>query len=171
MNLSRAIAAAAVMAGLAGCAGSTQTLTLDTDPPGADCSLTRNGLAVGRVNPTPGTVQVQRSTADLAVTCDKDGYRTGTFVNQPHIDGESAGYQGFLMGGMIGAMAIPSTSKGDTYAESVRVTLAPIGSAVPSAATAASRDSRLATLKQLLDEKLITPEEYETRRKAILNDL
>jgi hypothetical protein len=32
-------------------------------------------------------------------------------------------------------------------------------------------EDRLRALKQLLDEKLITPDEYETRRKAILNSL
>jgi hypothetical protein len=123
------------------------------------------------VSSTPGTTQVQRSTADLTVTCSKNGFQTGTFVNQPHIDGERASYQGFLMGGMIGAMALPASSQGDTYAESVRVTLAPLDPAVSPAASTASWESRLATLKQLLDQKLITPEEYETRHKAILNDL
>jgi hypothetical protein len=34
-------------------------LSLDTVPPGADCALTRNGMFVGRVNPTPGTVTVR----------------------------------------------------------------------------------------------------------------
>jgi hypothetical protein len=38
-------------------------------------------------------------------------------------------------------------------------------------APGASSEERLKTLEQLRDQKLITPEEYETRRKAILNSL
>jgi hypothetical protein len=42
----------------------------------------------------------------------------------------------------------------------------------PAAAPAsATPEERLQALKQLLDQKLITTEEYETRRKAILNSL
>lgn len=35
----------------------------------------------------------------------------------------------------------------------------------------ASPTDRMKALNDLRDQKLITPEEYETRRKAILNDL
>jgi hypothetical protein len=54
--------------------------------------------------------------------------------------------------------------------------LAP-ASAVPAASPAApvpapaTPQQRLQSLKQFLDQKLITPEEYETRRKAILDSL
>jgi hypothetical protein len=79
----------------AGCAsvvsGTSQTLTLDTVPAGADCTLTRKGLSIGRVNPTPGAVVVQRTRDDITVSCTRDGYQTGTFVNKSGLEGATFG--------------------------------------------------------------------------------
>ena len=50
----------------------------------------------------------------------------------------------------------------------------PASSAPAAAAGApgpASPDNRLHALKQLLDQEVITPEEYEMRRKAILDSV
>src|SRR5262249_4870363 len=85
MHILKVIAAIVLASSLAACAsvtsGTSQTLRLDTVPPGADCALTRNGMFLGRVNPTPGTVKVQRARDDITVSCVREGYQTGTFVN------------------------------------------------------------------------------------------
>ena len=55
-----AVLSAAAM--LNGCAtlvkGSSQSVVVNTDPPGAICSLTRKGKEIAVVNPTPGTITV-----------------------------------------------------------------------------------------------------------------
>src|SRR5215472_16796567 len=66
---------------LPGCAtlshGTTQQISIATDPPGASCTLTRRGLSIARVAPTPGIALVERGESDLLATCSKLGYETG----------------------------------------------------------------------------------------------
>ena len=54
-----------------GCAtltkGGSQTVTVDTDPSGAVCSLSREGKPVAVVNPTPGSVQVEKAKGTIAI--------------------------------------------------------------------------------------------------------
>src|SRR5512147_1593355 len=63
---------------LAGCAtlvsGTTQTIGVNTDPEGADCQFTREGVLVGRVNPTPGTIQIGKDYGSISVLCQKEGF-------------------------------------------------------------------------------------------------
>ncbi len=51
-----------------GCAtivkGGSQGVTVKTDPPGANCELSKKGKALGGVNPTSGTVQVDEGASD-----------------------------------------------------------------------------------------------------------
>src|SRR5690349_13804844 len=100
----RSLAATAMLTGVAGCAsvmsGTSQTLTLDTIPSGADCSLTRKGLVIGRVNPTPGAVYVQRTHDDITVSCTKEGYQTGSFLNRSGL--EAATFGNVILGGLVG---------------------------------------------------------------------
>jgi hypothetical protein len=73
MNVPKAIFVLVLAFNAASCAsvvsGTSQTLTLETVPAAADCTLTRKGLSIGRVNPTPGAVLVQRTRDDITVTC------------------------------------------------------------------------------------------------------
>lgn len=60
----------AVLSTLAACAsiveGTDQSVTINTDPTGAKCELVRGGQTVAVVNPTPGTVQVDKSKDHIA---------------------------------------------------------------------------------------------------------
>jgi hypothetical protein len=121
------LAAIFVMAGLGGCAsvisGTSQTLTLDTVPSGADCSLSRKGLVIGRVNPTPGAVYVQRTHDDITVTCTKDGYKTGSFLNKSGLEAATLG--NIILGGLIGVAVDAASGANNKYDEKVRIVLAP----------------------------------------------
>ena len=69
------LSAAVVLGGCATLtASSSQTVTLTTDPPGAVCTLRREGLVVGIIKPTPGSLSVGKSHSDIDVTCTKQGY-------------------------------------------------------------------------------------------------
>lgn len=101
--------------------GTSQTLTINTAPEGADCSLSREGRVIGRINPTPGSVVVQKTKHDIAVSCEKSGYETVNFINQSGSEGATWG--NIILGGGIG-WAIDSASGADNkYTEILNITL------------------------------------------------
>ena len=136
------IAAVVMMAGVAGCAsvisGTSQTLTLDTVPSGADCSLTRKGLVIGRVNPTPGAVYVQRTHDDITVSCTKEGYQTGSFLNKSGLEAATLG--NVILGGLVGVVVDAASGANNKYDEKMRIVLAP---AVAQGVAAAPPDGAL----------------------------
>lgn len=114
-------------AAASGCAsiveGTDQSVTVQTTPIGASCELKRDGEVIGVVNPTPGTVMVDKSKDDIAVICEKDGYQdaSGTF---------SSGFEGMtfgniLFGGFIGVAVDASSGAMHEYPASVTVAMAP----------------------------------------------
>jgi hypothetical protein len=98
-------------------------LTLDTVPAGADCSLTRKGLVIGHVNPTPGSILVQRTRDDITVSCTRDGYQTGTFVNKSGL--EAATFGNIILGGLIGVAIDSASGTNNKYDATMRITLIP----------------------------------------------
>ena len=77
-----------VAAGLmAGCAtlidGNQQAITVTTSPPGAACTLDREGSRIGVVMETPALVPVEKSKRELVVTCRKAGYQTLAAIVRP----------------------------------------------------------------------------------------
>jgi hypothetical protein len=88
MPLSRA-AMLGLALSLAGCGalvhGTSQTVTITSEPTGADCKLSRDGRKIGELSSTPGQVLVDRSRAPVSLTCEKRGYKPATVVNNPAI--------------------------------------------------------------------------------------
>ena len=112
----------------AGCAsiieGTNQTITLNTNPPGADCALTREGIVIGRIAPTPGSVVVEKTKHDITISCTKDGYQEATYLNNSGAAGATFG--NIVLGGGIG-WAIDSASGADNkYDTPVNLTLVPV---------------------------------------------
>lgn len=89
---------------LCGCAtitqGSDQSLTVMTHPSGAECELRREGSIIGVVNPTPGTVQIDKDKDTITVSCELDGYERGVGTVESDFEGMTAG--NLLFGGIIG---------------------------------------------------------------------
>ena len=58
----------------AGCStlveGTTQEIAINTVPPGAACSLERNGAHLGDVNPTPGKLKIDKTKYDISKIVD-----------------------------------------------------------------------------------------------------
>ncbi|MFZ3136059.1 MAG: hypothetical protein WA126_01565 [Thermodesulfovibrionales bacterium] len=88
----------AILACTSGCAtltkGTSQSLTITTDPSGAVCTLTRDGETIGVVNPTPGTLTIKKDKDDISVVCKKQGF-------QDSADTMSASFQGMTLGNAI----------------------------------------------------------------------
>jgi hypothetical protein len=110
-----------------GCAtittGTTHTVSIVTDPPGARCEVRRNAIVVGVVDATPGSVSVSKESNALAVTCAKEGYEdVRRFVlasRQGMVDGN------FILGGAIGTLIDQNSGAANKYGGLPVITLMP----------------------------------------------
>lgn len=123
---------------LGGCAtvieGTTQNVSVITQPPGASCTVSRDGVVLGAVSSTPGSVKVGKSKNDLAVTCSKEGYETATMNYPSSFNGMTFG--NILVGGAIGAVVDASSGANYNYPKEVSMSLAEADSAAPATAAA-----------------------------------
>ena len=121
------VAAVAVSAPLTGCAtlvkGSSQSVMVNTDPPGAVCTLTREGKEIAIVNPTPGTITVDKSKNAVAVSCNRQGYleSAGTINSQF----QAMTFGNILFGGLIGVAIDAGSGAMSEYEPSITLTLVP----------------------------------------------
>jgi hypothetical protein len=112
---------------VSGCAtltqGTSQTVTVHTDPAGAICTLTRDAQPVAVVNPTPGSVPVGKARGSVAIGCTKAGYleAAGSLASefQPMTFGN------ILFGGIVGVVVDAASGAMHRYPESVTITLVP----------------------------------------------
>ena len=85
MTCFRNIALAAIGLGLGACSsivqGTDQEIAVNTNPPGASCTLEREGQKIAELANTPGSVTVSKTKHDITIICDKDGYQTATYIN------------------------------------------------------------------------------------------
>jgi hypothetical protein len=87
-----------------GCAtitkGSSQSITINTDPPGANCTMSREGAMIGAVAQTPGTLLVEKDKDAITVNCKKEGYFESALAMEASIQGMTFG--NILFGGIVG---------------------------------------------------------------------
>ena len=132
MKSLRLLAAGAVLIALAGCSsitqGTTQNITVNTNPTGASCVLQRQGQEIGQVANTPGTVNVEKTKHDITIRCDKPGYQTATYINDSGWESGS-GAAGIALDVILTAgisSAVDSATGADNRYESpVNMTLLP----------------------------------------------
>lgn len=77
--------------------GLTQTLTVATDPPGAECTLERKGGDIAEIASTPAEIEIERSQFDLTIRCRREGYFDAT-----------SKLTSDLSGPIVGATSIPN---------------------------------------------------------------
>jgi len=119
------ILAIAAMLQLCACAsimeGSTQEVLINTNPAGANCSLSREGQVFAHVNPTPGAVTLKKTKHDMTIVCKKEGYEDATYLNNSGSEGATWG--NIVLGGGIG-WAVDSANGSDNHYETpVNITL------------------------------------------------
>ena len=125
--MKRTIIAAVSAAALASCSsiieGTSQEISVNTNPAGASCSLNRQDLSIGRIDTTPGTVKIQKTKDDITIVCKKDGYQDATYLDQ---SGSAAATVGnIILGGGIGWAIDSATGADNKYDSPVNITLAP----------------------------------------------
>jgi len=190
----KALGVLLVLSGLTGCAqvisGDTQDIVVQTEPRvGAKCLL-QNGRGTWSVLSTPATVTLLRSTTDLSIHCQTDDGWAGGSAARSHMS--ALAYVDLTPVGLGTAVDSASGAAYD-YPDRITVTLmAPpvvddrphfgteggrgIGQPIDTAADMArgaddNVATRFQTLRVLLDEGLITRDEYNTRRGANLGAL
>jgi len=176
-----------VLTGLTGCAdiisGENQDISVVTTPKiGAQCLL-KNSRGTWEVRETPASISLKRSTTPLTVSCHtEDGWQgEGLFDSSL-----SAPFYGNVLGGGIGVAVDTDTGAAYEYPERLEVALAappppPDMRAIPAQKIDPEADrvrqeddnliTRFQTLRTLLDEGLITRDEYNNRRGANLGVL
>lgn len=124
-NLSLLLAATA----LQGCAtimhGSSQSLAVFTEPAGASCKLERDGIMIGSIAPTPGTVRIDKSKNDILVTCTREGFETTAIRHVSEFGG--ATIANALVGGLIGVAVDAASGANFPYPPEARLILQPPG--------------------------------------------
>jgi hypothetical protein len=121
------LSAAAVLLLSTGCATITtqpkQAFSVSTEPAGAACTITRAGKVVGIVNPTPGSVQIDKSSAHLHLTCEKEGYLASSATAAAQFQAMTLG--NILIGGLIGVAVDAASGAMYFYPGSAKVVLIP----------------------------------------------
>jgi hypothetical protein len=153
----RAIFASAALLLLSACAtivsGTSQDISVNTNPPGANCTINRQGQKIGQVNPTPGIVNVDKTRDDLMLVCDKDGYQEATFLVHSGFEATTVG--NVFIGGLIGVGIDAATGANNHYDSPVNVTFVPVvASAAPAPVAAASASAAKANAPLPVQESL-----------------
>ena len=111
-----------------GCAtitkGTNQTVTVDTDPSGATCTLTREAKTLAVVNPTPGSVSIGKSSVPITVVCKKVDFldAAGTLTSQF----QAMTFGNVLFGGLIGVAVDAASGATHEYDPIVTITMIPV---------------------------------------------
>jgi hypothetical protein len=104
--------------------GTTQDLSINSEPQGASCTIDRQGAATGVVNPTPGKVVVRRHKDSMVVSCALDGHERSNEVVAASFTGLTMGNL-ILPGGMVGFMIDATTGANNKYPERIVVFMTP----------------------------------------------
>ncbi|MCM8662607.1 hypothetical protein [Accumulibacter sp.] len=117
----------ALPAMLAGCAtittGSSQNVTLITEPGGAACVFSRGGEIMGMINPTPGTLMLSKGHGDIRVRCTKEGFLDSSGVVGAKFQKMTFG--NILFGGIIGIVVDAASGATGEYEPQITITLVP----------------------------------------------
>jgi len=80
-----------LLGGMSGCAaiveGRYQTIKVHSEPSEAECVISREGLTLGTIPKTPGSIIVTKDFKDLDIACRKPGYQDSLHVNKSDVSG------------------------------------------------------------------------------------
>src|SRR5579872_4330838 len=103
MKIRAAAAFAALGVALSGCAsvieGTSQIITVNTNPAGASCTLNRNPEGVIGQLTAPAGVTIKKTKYDITIKCNAPGYQEATYLN--HSGAAGATFGNIVLGGGI----------------------------------------------------------------------
>jgi len=103
--------------------GTSQEIMVNTNPPGANCSLERQGISIARIDPTPGSATIKKTKYDMIIYCNKKGYQEASFFN--HSGEAGATFGNIVLGGGIGWAVDSAAGADNKYESPVNITLVP----------------------------------------------
>ena len=162
------IVAAAILLGLLSGACSTivegtdQAVTVITEPAGAACTLEREGTAIAVIDPTPGTVQVEKSKQNIAVLCTREDHQDSAGVLSSTF--QSMTFGNILFGGVIGLAVDASSGAMNKYPDSITIVMVP-DSFTSEAARDDFFDRRIARVEQEHDTAVASAKASTTCKK------
>jgi hypothetical protein len=145
---------------VSGCAtltkGTQQTVTIATDPNGAACNMTRDGKPLAVVNPTPGSIPIEKASGAISILCRKPEYKdaAGTLASEF----QAMTFGNILFGGLIGIVVDAASGAMHQYPMMITITLEP-----ESFATAAERDAFFDKMKAELKREVAEVRERTER--------
>src|SRR5258707_15716564 len=122
------VAIALLTFAVSGCAsileGTTQEISVSTDPPGAECGFYREeGTRIATVQRTPGSALVKKTKADIWIVCAKPGYQQAVYFN--HSGAALANVVGGIFTLGISTAVDSSTGAGNEYQSPSNVVMVP----------------------------------------------
>lgn len=69
----------------------SQLILVNTNPPGADCGLYRQGIRIATVQNAPGRALIEITKYDIWIACVKPGYQQATYFNHLGVAGATVG--------------------------------------------------------------------------------
>jgi hypothetical protein len=122
----RIVAIAGMALAVTGCAtviaGTTQDIRIVSDPPGAECRVSRDEVALAVVT-TPATVNVPRSKRNIMAVCRKEGLPETAETIPSEIHGGTVG--NVIAGGLIGVAVDAASGANNQYRDVTFVAFAP----------------------------------------------
>ena len=104
--------------------GTSQQVTINTKPAGAECSLMREGTVIAVVNPTPGSAMVEKDKDPIKVTCKKKGFLDATDFLTSDFQAMTLG--NILIGGVIGVGIDAMSGAMNQYKPLLSIDLVPV---------------------------------------------
>ena len=133
MNFQAFAACAAICVALSGCAsifdGTSEEITVNTNPSGATCVFYRQGVQIGTVVSTPGLLNVKKRKYDITIKCNKSGFAEASYLNH---SGTSNLIAGNIVADVVltaGISSIVDSADGadNKYDPVVNISMVPVG--------------------------------------------
>jgi hypothetical protein len=153
-----AVAVAFAASCLSGCVsvfeGTSQDISVVTNPVGAHCAFKReDGKDMGTIDSTPGKLTVRKSKYDLTITCKKEGYQEAAYLNHSGVSAAIAANVAvdILLTAGISSIVDSANGADNKYDSVVNITMTPLANtasagsvATPGAAAPASDTASVA---------------------------
>ena len=108
--------------------GTSQDISVVTNPSGASCIFERQGMNIGSIASTPATLNVPKRKYDLLIRCNKAGYQEATYLNHSGVTAVIAANVAtdLLLTAGLSSIIDSSTGADNKYDSAVNITLSPI---------------------------------------------
>ena len=139
----------ALAVALSGCVsvfeGTSQDISVVTNPGAATCVFEREGMNIGTIPSTPGKLTVRKNKYDITVKCNKPGYQEAFYLNHSGVSATIAANVAadLILTAGISSIVDSATGADNKYDSVVNITMIPIGpqAATPVAATPVNASS------------------------------